>query len=182
MHADVQVVIASCLEDLSWAAPLVSAGFAVLAIDKCEHGRDGGYGTSNASRTVPAGIKLVHPHTPNRGRESHTFLWFIVHHLDTLRGTTVFLQGDATRRAACLHHLSSVQHTARSHRRHVDTASLPAEIAAFAQSGASYTSLAKARRALPAIFKYTLGLESVCKVWHAFRSGECKLWSAHLWA
>lgn len=91
----VQVVIASCANDLSWALPL-AATLDVLVLEKCTGGVDD-LGRPLPQRAEPLPALRYEAVEPNLGREAHSYLWYLVRHWDALQDTTVFLQGDIPR-------------------------------------------------------------------------------------
>jgi len=111
-----QVVIASCRSALDWAAPAVHDHRVegVIILEQCaEIEADGGAPARGAlaNGTQLEGSKhgferiLV---TPNRGREAHAYLWFIVNRWDILPPLTLFMQGDAPNHVPCLALLSGM--------------------------------------------------------------------------
>ena len=83
--ASVQIVIASCSNNLDWARTW-AAQFSVLVLEQCTPPPAG----------APGRVELVQP---NVGREAHAYLYYIVRHWDELALVTVFLQGDWPRHA-----------------------------------------------------------------------------------
>ena len=75
----VEMVVAHYCEDLSWIRPYAHL---TTIYDK---------GKSNLSEMTAWGAKTVT--LPNVGRESHTYLYHIVHNWDKLADWTVFFQG-----------------------------------------------------------------------------------------
>ena len=109
------VVVASCMDDLDWAAPLAAAGLTVLVLEKCSSGFDD-TGTQVTQRVVAFTVQqgrqtrvmkrtgsvargrpstLLYEQVPNCGREALAYLYYITTRWATLRPVTLFLQGDA---------------------------------------------------------------------------------------
>ena len=99
-----QVVVASCNEPLGWTAVLSPAR--VLVLEQCNASSSDGVAAASWQKRHPLVRNTTYEAAatyhrvlvqPNRGREAHAFLWYIVHYWEDLAEATVFLQGDATR-------------------------------------------------------------------------------------
>ena len=111
----VQVVVASCGDDLGWTSAL--AQFDVLVLDKCPNGTADDLGIDAAARqrlrarlgrgtlldqAGSRGSRNPQPSLstltlPNCGREAHAYLSYIVRMYDALPPLVAFLQGDMPR-------------------------------------------------------------------------------------
>ena len=94
------------MDKLGWARPMAVGGLHVVVLEKCssmadDRGRNVALGSTDKKRKVGVGPaerppELTYvPLSPNCGRESHSFIWYIINHYDQLRPITVFMQGDA---------------------------------------------------------------------------------------
>ena len=121
----------------------------------------------HSSSPLPAVVKRIRP---NRGREAHAFLWYIVHHYHTLKPRVLFLQSDAPR--------------------HVKD--LPAKLeelrVATTHGDVTFFSLAGTHR--PSTYHHGTPLQTFCELYFdVVRVGAapgvrrpCKLWSSVTWA
>ena len=102
---NMHVIIGSCMDKLGWALPLAKAGLRVLVVEKCggmsdDQGKHVALGSTAFRRKVGAGpgerpVDFSYVDLVNCGRESHSFVWYIIAAYDQLNEVTVFLQGDA---------------------------------------------------------------------------------------
>ena len=152
-----QLVIAGCDGDISWAEPVAAAGVSTVLLQKCAGGRDEGkeehknYRWNDASpvpnATPPAWLRTLAVR-PNRGREAHSYLWWIVHDYDNLRlrPVTLFLQDDAPRHVHFLSVLAAEPANSTRLRNNIS------EIAKT-RSFAAFTSAKGRAKILPSTFK-----------------------------
>mmetsp|Transcript_24049 Transcript_24049/g.54701 ORF Transcript_24049/g.54701 Transcript_24049/m.54701 type:complete len:401 (-) Transcript_24049:31-1233(-) len=173
-------VIASCMSDLRWAAPLARAGHTVVVLEKCKPhymsdlGGAAPKGFTNHTDKRPRALEYVDLSALNKGRESHSYLWFIVNRWDRLPQTIVFLQGDAP-----------------DHVRHGATEScasyLLTRVRDFVAGKYSYLSLNHDMKIVPhfpSAGRFGWDGHSYCQMYRAFThsQGRCHAWVAARYA
>ena len=169
---EVTFVIASCASNLTWADPLLDAGYAVVVIEKCRQAQDGSTAVKNKVRNASRQrTMLFHVDISelNRGREAHTYLWYIINYWDQLSSVVFFLQGDA--------HL-------HIHRKISDKAAYLQHTALdFISQRLSYQSLSNDKQVVPSFPKhgsFSSTARSFCNIFTKFvhTNGTCYGWVA----
>ena len=166
---DVEVVIASCADDLTWIAMFASRGWKITVLEKCPEGRHKERSASGRGWHAAVGGPQRLTVTPNVGREAHSYLWHITRRYDTLPSHTVFLQGDALR------HIPDIKHEVENQNSTLNRA---------VRECWSFASLVQSFHAATFRIRTYTPMSTFCALWRSFEvdapqnETRCPLWSS----